>query len=492
MMRGSNRRARSLALAVGVALLAAPLVGAPAQAAGTRTLNLTPEEDNSPVGTNRTIKADLSAPVGAGETVNIDFEIVGPSDPDNGNSPASPDRSCTVPEGATRCTVGYVGTVAGEDFDRGWIDEDNNDSTTEADGAEGFDASVDPGAPEPDGTDVVETLWFGGLTASTTMDCTPEASVATVGSAGRFTCSVVRQSTGGAIAGVLVDGENLSGANDPDDVSFDPADYDDLCVTNANGTCSFSISSSPEDDAGQADICFWADEDADDGFHATEEFDGGDCTEAIDAPESDNRTDVASMRWKYPRSITVQGPGQTSYGDAFTLEGSVSGPAQCASAVDVKLTRVFSDGSKSVVGSVRTDSNGHYSLALRADRGASYTAAAVESDLCRAAISADRRVSVHKKVALSVSRKTVARGRKVRVRARIAPCAGKAGQKVVLYRSVDGGASFARIGAEATNDSCVAVFKRRVRRATIFRAWSPKQDADHLGGTSLPKMVRIK
>ena len=104
--------ARSLALAVMTALLAAPLAAGVAHAGG-RTLDLLPEEDNSPLGTNRTIKADISAPPDAGTEVNIDFEITGPSDPDNGNTPATPDRTCTIPAGATRCTVGYVGAVAG-------------------------------------------------------------------------------------------------------------------------------------------------------------------------------------------------------------------------------------------------------------------------------------------------------------------------------------------------------------------------------------------
>jgi hypothetical protein len=487
-------RARSLALAVMTALLAAPLAAGVAHAGG-RTLDLLPEEDNSPLGTNRTIKADISAPPDAGTEVNIDFEVTGPSDPDNGNTPATPDRTCTIPAGATRCTVGYVGTIAGEDIDRGWIDEDGVNATVEADMAEGLDRYAEPGSHvDPDSTDVVETLWFGGLTASTTMDCTPEALAASVGAGGRVSCTVVRQSTGERVPGVHVDGENLSGANDTDGVAFDPADYDDLCVTGTNGTCSFDLADRfPVAEAGAANVCVWADEDADDGFHATEEFDGGDCTESLDAPDSDNRTDVLRVTWRYERSLLASAITPKSYLESFTMSGDVtSDDPDCSGGADVDITKTLADGTKRNIGSVRSDADGHFSMMLSADRNATLSAAAAAGELCNAAVSRGVRMLVHKKVALGLSRSTVARGRRVRIRARIAPCAGKAGQRVVLFRSLNRGATFARVGSKATNDGCVAVFERRVRRHTVFRVWSPKQDPNHLGGTSIAKAVDVR
>ncbi|MDQ3879296.1 MAG: hypothetical protein M3290_13260, partial [Actinomycetota bacterium] len=62
--------------------------------------------------------------VGSG-TANIDFEVTGPSDPDQTNSPASPDLTCTIATGASSCSVSYTGTAAGTDTLRGWIDADD-------------------------------------------------------------------------------------------------------------------------------------------------------------------------------------------------------------------------------------------------------------------------------------------------------------------------------------------------------------------------------
>ena len=90
----------------------------------------------------------------------IDFEITGVADPDDSDSPNTPDMTCTVAEEAGSCTVSPPSTNEGQQTIRAWIDSDNNDTYPEADLAEGRDEVAQPGnTPEPDTTDVVIWNW---------------------------------------------------------------------------------------------------------------------------------------------------------------------------------------------------------------------------------------------------------------------------------------------------------------------------------------------
>ncbi|HYP23252.1 MAG TPA: hypothetical protein VEV43_06745, partial [Actinomycetota bacterium] len=120
-------------------------------------LDLEPEVDSNPTGTAHTITATVRTIAGAGQgsfgtctgpaptfsggTVNIDFEVSGPGDPnEDGPTPETPDLTCNVgAQLGASCTVSYTSTrasrtatdvpeqEAGADEIRGWIDHDGGD-----------------------------------------------------------------------------------------------------------------------------------------------------------------------------------------------------------------------------------------------------------------------------------------------------------------------------------------------------------------------------
>lgn len=145
-----------------------------------RDLEVTPEVKRKFKGTT-TLTATVD-PAASGGAVAVDFEIVsGPNAKIDGNAadtPKSPDLSCSIPDGASKCTVSYKTRKAGTDSVLAWIDHDNDNSTVEADPDEAADAGGlpdEPGCaggscggdddsgegsePEPDHTDHVLALW---------------------------------------------------------------------------------------------------------------------------------------------------------------------------------------------------------------------------------------------------------------------------------------------------------------------------------------------
>src|SRR5688572_19744376 len=118
-VRSSGGPARlSLVLTTALATIFAlviPLAGIAGANHGTRTLQLTPETDDNPIATTHTVTATLSSAPDAGSPIEIDFEVAGPNDPGTpaGDSPTSPDLTCTITEPATSCTVSYAGPVVG-------------------------------------------------------------------------------------------------------------------------------------------------------------------------------------------------------------------------------------------------------------------------------------------------------------------------------------------------------------------------------------------
>jgi hypothetical protein len=94
---------------------------------------------------------------------NIDFEITGVADPDESDSPSSPDMTCTVSQGSGKCSVTPPVSAGGEQTIRGWIDIDLDNETVELDAGEGRDEEKEPGdQPEPDMTDVATWMWTHG------------------------------------------------------------------------------------------------------------------------------------------------------------------------------------------------------------------------------------------------------------------------------------------------------------------------------------------
>lgn len=440
---------------------------------------------------------------------------MGPGDPNNdGNSPDSPDLTCIITgiddpdtkslDESIECRVSYQGVVADPpayDEVRGWIDHDPSDDIVEADMGEGPDEKLEPGdIPEPDGTDVVLRKTYEALPAGAGLDCSPERATIPVSGAGSshaVTCSLT--SDGAPLAGWLIDGENLNGANDPDndDGFAESIDYDDICTTDAQGRCDFTIDPVDEE-TGSARLCFWVDEDDDSSFHRTPPRDGSQCVEGVDAPENNNQTDVIEVTWMEAptaasRALTLSASKQTvTFGRGFVLGGEVqSTDAACAGGVDVIIERTATGGGAfETFETATTSEDGSYRVPHSGDRTASYRALVGEAPGCEAATSEQTTVKVRKKVTLEPSANPVRKGRRVKLRTEVLGCEGNQGHKVALFKRVDG--RFKKVGAKSTNDNCRAVFKRRVYKKSAYQARSPKQSYDFLEGVSKVRRLRLR
>ena len=270
---GLSRGGRIASTALAVALLAS-MGGVAVPAAANHPsscLDLTPETATNPAGANHTITAQLRVITanctGGGVTptsgpVNVDFEITGPNDVDGGNTPDTPDLTCTVGNNQSSCTVTYSGNGTGTDTIRGWIDHDGLTP------AQGGQTEADVGETQPnedsDTTDVVSKTWTAG--AASRVDCDDQTgpntesetnpSLSGAASNETYVCTVT-DAAGNPITNVVVSGEVTAGVNDPDatdGASFDTRDY--ACTTGAGGTCSVVVTQA-EGATGTATICFW-------------------------------------------------------------------------------------------------------------------------------------------------------------------------------------------------------------------------------------------
>jgi hypothetical protein len=91
-----------------------------------------------------------------------------------------------------------------------------------------------------------------------------------------------------------------------------------------------------------------------------------------------------------------------------------------------------------------------------------------------------------KTVKLKAKPRTVDRGDRTRLRAKVLPCAGHEGDAIRFFRGKR------KVFTKKSNGSCVAKVKVKVPRTSVFRAVSPKQDDDHLKGTSKKVKVRVR
>ena len=172
-------------------------------------LDCSPEQDGNPTGTSHTVTCRASQAGGGAppQGTHIVAEAIGANDPDSGDTPQTPDFECrTNQEGVCSFTHGPGGNGS-TNFEgitryRAWIDQDNANSTVEADQSEGRDEVAQPGAQEEsDNTDVVEKTW---TRTPQTLTMTPESDTASVGTCNPFTITVLG-SDGQAVSGVFVD-----------------------------------------------------------------------------------------------------------------------------------------------------------------------------------------------------------------------------------------------------------------------------------------------
>ncbi len=322
---------RAYALIVLMGFLASLLVLAAPPAAANHPsntcLDLGPETASAPSGTSQVFTATLRANGGTtceegaatnvppgSNAVRIHFEFAGPGDTDGGNTPDTPDAECQISVGSSSCTTARASVNQGNLTVRGWIDHDGGSPTpptgeqpglTEADLAEGQDASTNPGTgclvlsetAEPDCTDVAQVTW-----GAATLDCAPETATAAPGTAHKITCTA-RDAAGATVAGANVDAE-VTGANDPDGNS--PTTPDLTCTTAADGACELTHGPTGTTSTGTSTYRAWLDADgndanaeADTGERRDEAVTPGAGCSAPFAPSGEpDCTDVVEATWQ--------------------------------------------------------------------------------------------------------------------------------------------------------------------------------------------------
>ncbi|HYZ28272.1 MAG TPA: hypothetical protein VE570_04385 [Thermoleophilaceae bacterium] len=253
----------ALGVAVTCVLPASSAAAAPANASA--ILRIHPGGGPVGFGGSQTLEAEVSRASGAGVAdVEVDFEVTGGPGDQDGDTPQTPDMTCTTAGGDAHhpatCAVSYTEPLnqGGSDSVRAWIDADGQDSTVDGDLAEGENDNASgsggcaPGTkgpgdtPEPDGTDCVEKRWLARV--ATTVDLEPKASSGSVGSLVDLAATVRDQfgdPFGGlAVGSAMVSFELLAGSvHDPGDGSdFSSPDLG-TCVTGPDGSCSVPLTS---------------------------------------------------------------------------------------------------------------------------------------------------------------------------------------------------------------------------------------------------------
>ncbi|MGH2807494.1 MAG: hypothetical protein ACRDKT_09470 [Actinomycetota bacterium] len=251
-------------------------------------LECTPETDGNPAGSDHRVTCTARDPNNQPEQgAVIDFEFTGANDPDNGDSPRSPDDTCTT-NNEGRCSITHRGNSTGTTTYRAWVDEDDDDETVEADTQEGRNEGQQPGStPEPDTTDVVEKRW-----GASRLDCAPETANRQVGANHTITCTATHNNQN--VSGTEIDIE-ATGANDPDNGNTTTSP-DFNCTTGQDGRC--SITHSGTDESGTTTYRAWIDSD---GSNSTAEADtteqrneSGNGAGGTGEPDA---TDVVEARW---------------------------------------------------------------------------------------------------------------------------------------------------------------------------------------------------
>lgn len=284
-------------------------------------LDCTPETSERPVGKAHTITCTATNSQDqrvAG--VEIDAEAIGVNDP-NGDSPGTPDFNCTTrTDSATTPTTDEAGTCSfthgpganGSTLARGlttyiaWIDDDDENLTTEADRNEGRNEGSDPGPrPEVDDTDVVENEWLPLL------DCEPETVTLQPNSGHTIRCTV-RDLTTPGISGMNVDIE-LTGPNDTESPTSNSLQSPDLtCTTSTDGSCTVIHGpggTGTTSSLGRTTYRAWVDlNNSNAGFEADQSEGRSEAGAPGSVPEADH-TDVVEANWSTTGPTPT--PGQT-------------------------------------------------------------------------------------------------------------------------------------------------------------------------------------
>jgi hypothetical protein len=229
-------------------------------------------------------------------------------------------------------------------------------------------------------------------------------------------------------------------------------------------------------------------------FHSGPKRDGSQCDDPEPAPSEDqgshHSTAFQRVTWFADRTATLTtSKDVTKAGRPFTLSGTATSDASnCMDGVQVDLQRAVGDTVFETIATVFTDEGGAYVQELSPNVSGSYRAVLSRDAGCADVTTNADRVDVRKSLSLN-SKSVVRRGRAVRLRAEVLSCTEGVPDKVLLLKLVDG--VFEKRDVARTNTDCVANFTRRIKKRSIFKAFSP-EDADQLAGYSSRVVVRVR
>lgn len=370
-------------------------------------LDAEPETAGRVVGTEHTITATVydqfRSPFNGNTQVKFEFFQGSASDSD-GNTPATPDKTCTT-ENASSCSVTYTSNTPGRDLVCVWTNEDPAMTGTEQNGMCDGEGQVDQDdtagsadAPEPrnDDVDVVSVTWRNQNPA-TELNCEPENATTERSDNHVITCTASNQN--GGVSGTNVDVEAV-GANDPDNGNT-PGTPDFTCTTGNDGTCQITHDgSSTGNDKGETTYRAWIDEDYRDDTNESDADEGQNSENEAGATDEPDNTDVVKNRWiaDPDRTISLNANRRNrSPGQRVRFFGDIDGDPSCEDGETVRLRRSTRRGFKTMATTV-SDNDGGYEFVIRVRKTRRYravTPATSRPDACDKAVSNTVKVKVN-------------------------------------------------------------------------------------------------
>jgi hypothetical protein len=252
----------------------------------------------------------------------------------DGNSPATPDETCTTDNSPT-CTETYTqATTAGRDLICAWIGtapgmslNNRNDRGTclnerRAD-ADDDETQADPPAPVNDRRDVVSTVWKNDPEA-TIVECTPETDSKVARTKHTLRCTATTGEPDSGVPNTEIDVE-AQGANDPDNGNSKKSP-DFTCTTNQNGVCMVSHGGGRRTrDAGLTNYIAWADADYHDDTIEADNDEERDESKTAGATAEPDTTDAVQNRWLSGAREVILNASKNNVdrGDRIRLAGRV-------------------------------------------------------------------------------------------------------------------------------------------------------------------------
>lgn len=184
-----------------------------------------------------------------------------------------------------------------------------------------------------------------------------------------------------------------------------------------------------------------------------------------------------------------------TYGEGVLLSGRLSSGETpgCVAGVEVSIQDDGWDDSPYnwfEIATVTTDRDGRYWLPFMPYNSANYRAEVQDPPAGCTPVRSNRvTVRVKLQVKLKPATATVRRGDVVKLVVKVRPLC----EKVVLAKLVDG--RFKRVASKTANQWCTAVFKRRLRKDNVFRAWHPHVAAPggyYLGNRSSLSAISVR